>query len=259
MKVNILGVEIDKISQTEVMEQVLKWLKSGGKHYIVTPNIEFVMLAQEDGEFRRILNKADLAIPDSARFGWAEHQLKQKGLLPKLISWPGFLYPSCYRFPVTTGTDLMAALITKSAEKGFTIGLLGGQEKVAVKLVECLKSKYPKLKIGMVVTDVKVNTDGEVTHGLELLQAQELLLDVLFVSLGQRKQEKWIVKNLDKFPAKVLIGVGGAFDYLSGEVSRAPLWMRKRGLEWLYRVILQPWRLKRFANLVRFVFFILLK
>jgi N-acetylglucosaminyldiphosphoundecaprenol N-acetyl-beta-D-mannosaminyltransferase len=257
MKTNILGVEIDKITEAEAVAQVLKWVKSGGKHYIVTPNIEFVMLCQEDSEFRRTLNKADLAIPDSARFGWAEYELKQKSFFDKLIAWPLFLTPKIFKFPVTTGTDLTSELIKESQEKGLTIGFLGGQPKIAVKLLERLKDKYPKLKIGLLLADVQVNTDGEIVAGKEQLQAQELPLDILFVAFGQRKQEKWIIKNLDTFPAKVMIGVGGALDYLSGDVSRAPALMRSLGLEWLYRVILQPWRIKRFGNLVRFIFLVL--
>src|SRR5581483_10014061 len=239
MKVNILGVEVDKVTESEVVSQVLKWVKTGGKHYIVTPNIEFVMLSQQDTEFRKILNKADCAIPDSARFGWAEYELKQKNLLDRLIAWPLFLTPKIFKFPVTTGTDLAAELIDQSAEKGFTIGFLGGQPKVAVKLLERLKTKHPKLKIGMMLSDVQVNSDGEIVAGQERLEAQELPLDILFVAFGQRKQEKWIAKNLDSFPAKVMIGVGGALDYLSGDVSRAPSFIRSLGLEWLYRVILQ--------------------
>jgi len=257
VKVNILGVEVDKITLSEAENQILKWVKSGGKHYIVTPNIEFVMLARQDPEFRKVLNKADMAIPDSARFGWADYQLRQKKLLNRIISWPLFMMPPSFDFPTTTGTDLMAKLIAISAEKGFTVGFLGGQPKVAIKLAERLKKKYPKLKIGMVLSDVTVDTDGEVTAGQRQLLSQELPLDILFVGLGQRKQEGWISKNLDKFPAKVMIGVGGAFDYLSDNVSRAPEWMRNLGLEWLYRVILQPWRIKRFGNLVKFVFLVL--
>jgi N-acetylglucosaminyldiphosphoundecaprenol N-acetyl-beta-D-mannosaminyltransferase len=259
MKVNVLGVEIDKIEEVEVVKQVEKWVKTGGKHYIVTPNIEFVMLAQQDQEFRRTINKADLAIPDSARIGWADCVLRTKGL-KKLLLWPFFLWPKVggmQNFPVTTGTDLMEKLVAESSEKGFTIGLLGGQKNVALKLLERLKKKYPKLKVGLASGEIKVNNRGEVTEGEEILEGVELRIDILFVAFGQQKQEKWISQNLMKTPVKIMIGVGGAFDYLSGDVSRAPKWLRNLGFEWLYRVVVQPWRIKRFGALVRFVFLVL--
>ncbi len=198
MKVNILGVEIDKVAESDALGQIERWVKAGAKHYIVTPNIEFIMAAQEDLEFKRILNKADLAIPDSARIGWAHQLLDTKGL-KKLLIWPFFLWPKTgqmEKFPVTTGTDLMQKLINRCEEKGFTIGLLGGEDNVALKLLECLKKKYPKLKVGMATSDVWVNMEGEITKGEEKLKSLELPIDILFVAFGQIKQEKWIVKNL---------------------------------------------------------------
>ncbi len=252
MRVNVLGVEIDKVTKDQAVEQILKWLRSGGRHFVVTPNIEFVMEAQNDREFRAILNKASLAVPDSARFGWAIYRQTCSNFVLRLISWPLFLLPRLFDFPVTTGTDLMEELIDRSADQGLTVGFLGGDDEVALKLVERLKKRYPKLKVGLAESHVTVNRQGEVVEGQGLLDKQELPLDLLFVAFGQVKQEKWIYKNLSKFPAKVMIGVGGAFDYLSGRVPRAPKIVRDLGFEWLYRVVLQPWRLKRFRALVKF-------
>lgn len=256
MKVNILGVGIDKVTQPQAAEQILKWLKGSGKHYVVTPNLEFIMAAQRDRQFKAILNAADLAVPDSARFGWALYQLAVKNPLRKLVGWPGFLTPKLFDFPVTTGTDLMEELIQRCAQQGLTVGFLGGGDGVALKLTERLKRRFPKLKVCLAEGRVTVDRQGRVTDGQNLLDRQELPLDLLFVAFGQVKQEKWIAKNLDRFPAKVAIGVGGAFDYLSGKVHRAPKIVRKLGFEWLYRLILQPWRLKRFWALVRFVFLV---
>ena len=260
MKVNILGVEIDKITETETLERIEKWIKTGGKHYVVTPNAEFIMAAQHDQEFKKILNQADLAIPDSARIGWALQILRTKGL-KKFLLWPFFLWPKLgqmSQFPVATGTDLMEKLISESAENAVTIGFLGGTNGIALKLLERLKRKYPKLKIGFANSDVWVNQKGEMTKGEELIENLEIPLDILFVAFGMQKQEKWIAKNLRKLPVKIMIGVGGAFDYLSGEVPRAPNWIRVMGFEWLYRVILQPWRIKRFWSLVKFAFIVML-
>jgi N-acetylglucosaminyldiphosphoundecaprenol N-acetyl-beta-D-mannosaminyltransferase len=151
----------------------------------------------------------------------------------------------------------MSRLIELSVEKGYTIGFLGGRDNVAIKLTEKLKKKYPKLRVGLAESDISVNLNGEIISGGRQIQNLELPLDILFVAFGQGKQEKWIYNNLREVPVKVMIGVGGAFDYLSGEVKRAPKWVRNLGFEWIYRLIYQPWRIKRFGALVIFVFKVL--
>ena len=118
----------------------------------------------------------------------------------------------------------MEKLVQLSAEKarlsdgqGFVIGFLGGKDGVAEKCAECLKRRYPKLKVSFTSADTEVKIPP---------------LDLLFVALGHDKQEKWIASNLDKIPVHVAMGVGGAFDYFSGRVPRAPKWIRGLGLEW---------------------------
>ncbi len=255
-QVSIFGVNINKIGMDSALGQIEKWVKSSGKYYVVTPNIEFLMAAREDNEFKDILNKANLAIPDSARFGWALTEIYAKNPLKKIALWLFFLFPKAsflMQFPVVTGTDLMEKLITLSAEKGFTVGFLGGKDGVAEYLKECLEKKYPKLKISYAESGGQVNMQGEIVPEVEIPKT-----DILFLAFGQVKQEKWISKNLSAQPVKVMIGVGGAFDYLSGMVPRAPQPLRNLGFEWLYRVILQPWRIKRFVLLLKFIFLILL-
>lgn len=257
MKVNILGVQVDKISQDEAVKMILKWLKGSGRYYVVTPNVEMVVKAQDDREFRKIINQADLAIPDSARFGWAYQQLNTKNRLEKFLTWPLFLFSKAYPdFPVTTGADLVNELIKESAEKGFVVGFLGGNEKVAIKLVERLKRRYPKLKIGLVESGLDVNSDGEDISKSYKLDEVEMRIDILFVALGHGKQEKWMARNINKYNTKVMIGVGGALDYLSGLVPRAPIFMRELGFEWLFRIVVQPWRAKRFLALFKFIFLV---
>lgn len=265
MKVDILGVNVDKVNMTQSVEQVLEWVKKGGKHYIVTPNVEIIMAAQEDKEFREILNKADLAIPDSARIGWANEVLNEKNPFAKLLKWMLFLFPtlggkSVSSFPnlfqvdIVTGTDLMEELIQVANEKGFTVGFLGGHRNVADKLVKVLKGKYPELKVVFAESGGEVDMDGNMTA---VRDSRPKSVDILFVAFGHVKQEKWIAKNLEKYPVKVMMGVGGAFDYLSGSIPRAPLWVRNLGLEWLFRLGVQPWRIRRFGNLIRFLFKVL--
>lgn len=273
---NILGIKIDQVNMEEATELVCQMVSDKGKHYVVTPNIEFLMLAQKDGEFKTILNHADLSIPDSARLGWAQKVLSEKSFVKKLCLWPFFLLPKLVsgNFQVVTGTDLMDRLVKESAERGFTIGLLGGQGKLAEKLKECYQKRYPRLKITLADSDWFISQAGEVVNEQVLSSKYQVSskktdlhnttylipnTDILFVAFGQGKQEKWIAKNLETQPVKVMMGVGGAFDYLSGEVKRAPLWMRNLGLEWFFRLINQPWRIKRFGSLVKFIFLILFK
>ncbi|MDD2823521.1 MAG: WecB/TagA/CpsF family glycosyltransferase [Candidatus Daviesbacteria bacterium] len=255
--VNILGVKVNNISLAESVEIVLSWLKQGGKHYIVTPNPEFIMASQKDDEFKKVLNNSDLAIPDGSRLGWASKVLQEKNFLKKVLLFPLFLFPAnaLIQFNTVAGVDLMEALCKEAADKGFTTGFLGGQNGVAKKAAECLQKKYPKLKVIFADDGPKVNIDGVVD--LPILRLADTPIDILFVAFGQVKQEKWIAKNLDKLPVKVAMGVGGAFDYISGDIKRAPVWMRVIGLEWLFRLVLQPWRIKRQLQLVKFVLLVI--
>lgn len=225
MKVDVLGVKVDDVTMDEAIDRVCGWLARGGRHYIVTPNPEMVVAAQKDEIFKKILNDADLAIPDG-------RGLKLSGKVKNTVY----------------GTDFMEKLVSLAAEKGFTTGFLGGRDEVAKKTAECLKKKYPGLKVAFAESGGEVDEDGELVAAAPT--------DLLFVAFGHIKQEKWIVSNLDKIPVKVAMGVGGAFDYLSGTVPRAPEWIRNLGFEWLFRLLIQPWRIKRQLALFKYLWLI---
>lgn len=235
--VNILGVRVDKVTLNQAVGIVEGWLeKGGGKHYIVTPNVEFIMTSQKDGEFKNILNGADLAIPDG--FG-----LKLASDLKDIVA----------------GVDLMEELVRLAAEKGFTVGFLGGKGSVAKKTSEVLVKKYPGLKVVLAEDGPEVDREGRVDGGNWNWGVDDgsWKIDILFVAFGAVKQEKWIAKNLIKLPVKVAMGVGGSFDEISGRVPRIPRWVHSLGLKWLVRLVLQPWRIKRQLALVKFVFLVL--
>lgn len=255
--VSILGVRVDKANMAQVIEEVEVWLKSEGKYYITTPNPEFIMAAQGDKEFRQVLNKADLAVPDGSRLGWASQILSEKNLFKKILLWPFFLFPikAVIHFDTVPGVDLMERLCWMSAEKGFTVGFLGGRKNVALETAECLKKKYSKLKVIFAENGGEVDEGGKSLRELKLHKG--LKIDILFVAFGQGKQEKWIAQNLPSIPVKVAMGVGGSFDYLSGNVMRAPDGLRSLGLEWAFRLITQPWRIKRQLILIKFVWLVL--
>lgn len=248
MKADILGVKIDRISLDESLTKIEKWVRNPGKHYIVTPNLEFILAAQKDPEFKEILNKADLAIPDSSSLGLSYWLLK-RSRLERAFYWPLFFFPKkqVMQFEVVAGTDLMESLCKLAAEKGFVTGFLGGGDLVAQKAAECLQKKYPNLKVAFAVSGGRIK-DNQSESNITIKP-----VDILFVAFGHIKQEKWIAKNLDKIPVKVAMGVGGAFDYLSGSVPRAPRWLRSMGFEWLFRLIIQPWRIKRQFALLQYV------
>lgn len=225
MKKEVLGVKIDDVSLEESVGIVKGWLKSFGKHYIVTPNPEIVMMAQQDKQYKDILNNADLAIPDGAGLKLATDIV-------------------C----VSPGIDLMEQLIRMAEDQGFTAGFLGGREGVAKKTTKCLLKKYPKLKITFAESGGEVDESGKLLKELKLPKC-----DLLFVAFGPPKQEKWIKQNLNKIPVKVAMGVGGSFDYLSGKIPRAPKWIRNLGFEWLFRLFVQPWRIKRQMSLIKYL------
>ena len=140
------------------------------------------------------------------------------------------------------GTDFMERLVALASEKGFVTGFLGGKAGIAVKCAERLKSKYPNLKVSVASDDL----NQRIPPG-----------DLLFVALGHIKQEKWMADNINKIPVHVTMGVGGAFDYLSGSVPRAPGILRNLNLEWLFRLIIQPWRIERQLALFRYLWLLL--
>lgn len=225
-KIEILNIGVSNVDYDDVLEKVEKWLEKGaGKHQIVTPNPEILMNAQSNPAFSKVLNEADLALPDGV------------GLL-----WAGRILGKPLKARVT-GVDVMEKLCGMAEERGFRVGLIGGKQGVAIKAADCLKKRYPKLKVLVAREEWDEKARG--------------VIDILFVAFGAPKQELWIKENLGRLPVRVAMGVGGAFDYLSGEIPRAPLWIRNLGFEWLLRSIRQPWRLRRQMALFQFAFLIL--
>lgn len=229
MKKDVLGVKIDDVNIEEATEIVVRWINGQGKHYVVTPNPEIVVMAQKDEELKKIINNADLAIPDGTGLKLATDIV-------------------CH----IPGIDFMEELIKVTQDLGLTTGFLGGRDSVAKKAAECLLKKYPKLKINFAESGGEVSLEGKLLKSLKIPK-----IDLLFVAFGPPKQEKWIAKNLSNLNIKVAMGVGGAFDYISGRVPRAPKWIRNLGFEWLFRLIIQPWRIRRQLALIKYLLMVL--
>ncbi len=169
--------------------------------------------------------------------------------------------------------DLLEDICERVAEKPITVGFLGGGPKIAEITAERLLAKYPNLKINFVGQEWGNEGFGFVSNSKFKIQSSKLqfkiknlvsktkdqrqkTIDILFVAFGAPKQEMWMAENLDKLPVKVMMGVGGAFDYLSGKVPRAPILIRRLGFEWLFRLIVQPWRIKRQLALLEFIWLV---
>lgn len=229
----LLKVGITNATEQEILEYILQSLKKEGeKYYVVTPNPEFLVFANKHNSFKAILNQARLALPDGSG-----------------VIWAGKVLGKVFKERVT-GVDLLEKLCKSVAEKPITVGFLGGRGKIAELTAECLRKKYPGLKV--------VFTGAEWEN--KLLKSPKLPrspIDILFVAYGFPKQEEWMSKNLPDIPVKVAIGVGGSFDYISGSIPRAPLFIRQLGFEWLLRLIIQPWRIKRQLALIEFVWLVL--
>ncbi len=255
-KNKILDVEITNDTEEKVLEYILQRLKSPDKFYIVTPNPEILVYANRHEKYKKILNGAEISLPDGTGLFLASIFMAK---------------PFKERIP---GIDFLDRLCKNGVRNGVSIGFLGGRTKVAEKTAECLLRKYPGLNIVFVgeewdeagfVHDGKSKIKDQRSK-IELkiqndqrpeTRDQRPTIDLLFVAFGHPKQEEWIYNNLDRLPVKAAMGVGGAFDYISGTVARAPFLVRAIGFEWLYRLVREPWRWKRQLALIEFVKLIL--
>jgi N-acetylglucosaminyldiphosphoundecaprenol N-acetyl-beta-D-mannosaminyltransferase len=223
----VLGVRVDCVDTDEALARIEAFVASGRRHLVATVNPEFVMRAGDDGEFARVLESADLCLADGSGVVWAARR------------------QGCKLAGPVTGTDLIPRLAAVCAQRNFRLFLLGAAPGVADDLATQLKDQHPALQVAAHPGSPDPADDGETLRRIEAFRPQ-----ILLVAYGAPKQEKWVDRLGDRLPGvAVAMGVGGAFDYLTGRVPRAPLWMRRAGLEWLFRLGRQPWRIRRMAVL----------
>ena len=229
MRIDVLGVGFDNVTLEGAVAAAGEMLAEGGFHYAVTPNAEFVQRAEKDEAFRAALNKADLVLPDGIG---VVHAAKILGR------------PLQGRVP---GCDFAAALAGQLAKTGGRLFLLGAKPGVAEQAARNLQASHP----GLIVCgthDGYFTDDGAVVEQIRAAGA-----DVVFVCLGAPKQEYWMIQNGPDTGASFLIGLGGSLDVFAGTVKRAPAAWQKLGLEWLYRLLMQPSRAGRMAKLPLFL------
>ncbi|MHB1415061.1 MAG: WecB/TagA/CpsF family glycosyltransferase [Chloroflexota bacterium] len=232
----IFGVRVDDVTYDEALALCEEYIREGGPHLIATVNTEFVMQARRDPEFRRVLNEAALAVPDGV------------GLLAaaRLCGVP-------LREHVR-GTDLVDRLAALAAARGYRFFLLGGRHGAAEAAAETLTRRWSGLQVvGTFEGSSYPEADGETVAAVKAAGPS----DVLLVAYGAPAQESWILRNEAAVGAPVAVGVGGVFNFFSGRAPRAPRWVQRLELEWLYRLITQPWRWRRQLALPRFVLSVL--
>jgi len=225
-QVRVLGVRVDCLDMDAALERIAQLVDAGGHHLVATVNPEFVMRARVDHEFARVLESADLCLADGSGVVWAA---RRQGC--------------AIREPVT-GVDLIPPLAALCASRHFRLFLLGAAEGVAGELASRLRAEHSGLEVAAHAGSPAPSSDAETAAIISTYKPH-----VLLVAYGHPNQELWIDRNCDSLGVAVAMGVGGAFDYLTERVPRAPAWMRRAGLEWLFRLIRQPWRIRRMAVL----------
>lgn len=229
--VNVLGVNIDKISADETFEKAKSLIEKDGVSMIFTPNPEIIIAASEDEYFKNILNSADICTPDGIGVVYASKMLKNS--VKERV--PGF--------------ELTNKLLKYAALSGDGVFFFGSKPHVAEKAKSKVEGMYPGIKVlGTHDGYFKPEDEQNIIN-----QINESGAKILLVCLGAPKQEKWIYENRDKLDVRLCLGVGGTLDVLSGEAKRAPKIFLKLNLEWLYRIASNPSRWGRFFALPKFM------
>jgi len=225
--VKILGVKIHDVTLTDALKTMKSFIDSGKPHMICTPNVDHVIKAQRDPEFRSIIDSADLSIPDGMGIVYASKLLGQ---------------------PLTGnvgGRLLLPAFCELASKEGYRIYLLGAAPGIASKAARLLGQRYPGLRVAGTHSpsygfQIRGKEDQRAVKNIKTAKPQ-----ALFVAFGAPKQEKWIKFHLEELQVPVSIGVGYAFDVIAGRVKESPKWMTRVGLEWLFRLTQEPKRLWR--------------
>ncbi len=228
------------VTYPETLAWVDERIARGGRHQICTVNAEFIIRAQHDPAFNRLLLNSDLNVPDGISMIWAArrggHPLRER----------------------VTGSDLLPQMCARAAHRGWRVFFLGAAEGVADACAARMQADYPGLNVcGTFAGNAQPDGDAEALAHLAVAQP-----NLLFVAYGAPAQDKWLARNLPAIGVErgglVGIGVGGAFDFVTGRQKRAPLAVRKLGLEWLWRLALQPQRLQRQLSIPEFIVRVLL-
>ena len=231
----ILGVRVDDVTADETLTLVERFIAERTPHQICTVNSEFVMRAQQDELFRNVLHHAALCVPDGIGLLWAAQRLG---------------HPLRER---VAGSDLVGQMAARAAQRDWRLYFLGAAPGVADQAATVLQAHYP----GLVIAGTFPGSPAPAEEDEIVERIRATRPDVLLVAFGAPAQDLWIARNVSRLQVPVAMGVGGSLDFIAGVAQRAPIWVRRIGLEWLYRLIHEPWRWRRQLALPRFVWQVL--
>jgi N-acetylglucosaminyldiphosphoundecaprenol N-acetyl-beta-D-mannosaminyltransferase len=221
----VVGMRVDATSYSDASARICAWAEASESRYVCVAAVNNVINGHDDPSFQAIMNAADLVTPDGKPLAWA---LRILGV------------PAATQ---VTGTHLTEAVCRRAARAGLPIGLYGGTPDVLVRLERILTSRFGGLRVvyreAPPFRPPTPEEDAATVSGIRASGAR-----ILFVGIGAPKQERWMASHRDELPC-VMLGIGAAFDFLSGQTPRAPRWMRRLALEWLYRLLREPRRLWR--------------
>ncbi|NOZ95649.1 MAG: WecB/TagA/CpsF family glycosyltransferase [Acidobacteria bacterium] len=232
---DILGVSISAVNLDEAVERVASWIEEGRPNYVCVTPAHGVMDARSDPELLEIFNGSGMTTPDGMSIVWIL-KLLGHGCVSRVY-----------------GPDLMLAVCRAGVERGWRHFLYGGAGGVAEELAGALSGRIPGLNVTGTYTppfrELTRAEEEEVSRAIEVSGA-----DIVWVGISTPKQERWMAAHVGRVTAPVLIGVGAAFDFLSGRKAQAPRWIQRSGLEWLFRLASEPRRLwPRYRRYPRFV------
>lgn len=231
----ILKTNINVTNMSDTIKYIGEHLDDLRGKYICVSNVHTTVMSYENEEYRKIQNSAAMALPDGAPLS---SYSRRKG------------YKQAQR---VTGPDLMRELFAISKEKGYRHYFYGATEETLQSMREVLERDYPGIEIaGMYAPPFRALTPQE--DAQIVAKINESRPDFIWIGLGAPKQEEWMYQHMGQLQG-VLIGVGAGFDYLAGYIKRAPRWMQRMSLEWLYRLLQDPKRLWRryFTSNVKFI------
>lgn len=224
-KIKLLNVNIDNLTLSEAVDEVDKLIKKKEPSYIVTPNVDHVVRLEEDLEFKKSYDNASLVLTDGMPLVWIS-KLKNSGIKERVC-----------------GSDLFPKVCELAAKKGYKVFLLGAAEGVAEIAAKNLKAKFNNLHICGIYSPKYGFEKSEVEINKIVNLVNESQPDILVLGLGTPKQEKFIYQYRETLKVPVTLAVGASIDFEAGKVKRAPMWMRKIGLEWFYRLCKEPKRM----------------
>lgn len=264
----ILGVKVDQISLLDAEAKIKQFVESNQKSIVTTVNTEFVMRAQGDRQFQDIINnQSRLNLSDSFGILWAGYFLSLKPPKDKYLKFfylvllwklSIFLMPIAPKFfksaikEKISGSDFIWSIARIAAQNKYKLFLLGGAPTIAERAALKLQTDIYDLRVAGAYPGDMTKPTEEIVDAINKSKA-----DILLVCLGSPLQENWLAQNLSKTVCKVGVGLGGTFDFIAGERQRAPLWMQRSGLEWLFRLLTDPTRFKRQLVLPKFTWRVL--